>query len=166
MELWKVIPGFSGYSVSNQGRIKNNRSGRFLATDGQRAAVLRRDGKSHGRSIALIVARAFLPPPPNEAFDTPIHLNGNDIDNRAENLMWRPRWFANRFIREIRRDEYRGWRCPLMDTETREIFPHPRAIAERYGVLQTDVREAALQESEVWPTDRRFRMMYSKMWES
>ena len=60
-----------------------------------------RDQEQYKRSVALLVAKAFLKQP-SEFFDTPINLNGDRLDNQVINLMWRPRWFAIKYNRQFR----------------------------------------------------------------
>lgn len=50
--------------------------------------VMRETGEGTTRSLALLVAEAWLPPKP--AGSKLVHLNGRGLDNRASNLAWAP----------------------------------------------------------------------------
>ena len=97
MDEWKRLEDFPDYEVSDHGHVRNRYSKRplkpYIATNGFLAVTLRRDGRSHGRMIHLLVAREFVYPMPPYA-DTPGHRNRDPYDNRAVNLIWVPRWIA------------------------------------------------------------------------
>ncbi len=99
-EIWRPIEAFPGYSVSDHGRIRADKSGRILQLNlnqyGLVQVGLMREGVQYHRSVPLLVARAFLEPP-FEPFDTPINLDGDRHNNHVDNLVWRPRWFAIRY---------------------------------------------------------------------
>lgn len=99
MEIWKEVPGFPGYEVSDYGRLRSfvpsRRHGsdeRVLRggndKDGYRRAVFCADGGKVRKSlrIAPIVAALFIGPRPDGQVLR--HLNGNCIDDRADNLAY------------------------------------------------------------------------------
>ena len=102
-EVWKVIPSFPDYQVSNQGRVRSQLlqfSGRKseewrikapgTAPFGYQFVLLRKDGKTYNRKIHGLVLEAFVGPRPtiNGERACTRHLNGNPADNRVENLAW------------------------------------------------------------------------------
>ena len=101
---WRQIREFPNYSVSNSGYVRNDDTGRIMAASVNQHGVvhvgLMRGPRQHKKSLALIVAEAFVERP-NEAFDTPIHLDGNRHNNDTSNLLWRPLWFARKFNRQF-----------------------------------------------------------------
>lgn len=157
---WKVIPDFPDYSVSNRGQIRNDDTGRVLAlTRNQNGLVqvgLMNGHHQHKRGVALLVAKAFLPPPVPETFDTPINLDGDRLNNATENLMWRPRWFAVRYHQQFHNDK-RGFRGPIQEIRTGELFPNSWQAAITYGLLDIEILVATLNRTYVWPTYQRFR---------
>lgn len=102
-EIWKDIEGYEGlYQVSNQGRIKRlagkveNKNGgmRFFPENvrkpinvhGYLYCDLYKDNKECRKAIHRLVASAFIDNPENKPQVN--HINGNKLDNRAENLEW------------------------------------------------------------------------------
>lgn len=102
--LWREIPEFPGYSVSDTGLVRNDETGRTLTQFVNAAGVsyvgLTSERRQRSRSVALLVAESYLPEP-SKWFDTPIHLNGDRTNNAAWNLMWRPRWFAIKYVQQF-----------------------------------------------------------------
>ena len=159
----KVIEEFPDYSISSDGQVVNNNTGRLLAlTINQRGVCqvgLVKDGTQHKRSVALLVAKAFLDPPALEAFNTPIHLDGCKLNNRVDNLMWRPRWFAVRYQKQ-----FEGWRGPqvphrIIEINTKMKFKSSWHAAKQFGLLDRDVAESIEHRTYVWPTYQQFRIL-------
>ena len=95
MEEWRDIPGFTGYQISSEGRVKSMRYGgwggeRILKPSPDRYGYLRIDmmlnGKAKHRCIHRLVALAFIPNPENKP--TVDHINRDKIDNSLSNLRW------------------------------------------------------------------------------
>ncbi len=162
MEHWLHILGFPRYSVSNRGEVRNDKSGHIMLPAINQLGIphvgLSRDGVVYRRSIAPLVARAFLRPHHLPAFDTPINLNGDRTDNHAENLMWRPRWFSVEFHRQFR-SAFIYYPEPMIDGDSGEIFANSRQIAMRFGLLESAILEAASKGRRVWPTHQSFVFM-------
>jgi|SRR6478735_1131229 len=162
MEQWKPIIGFPGYSISDTGRVRNDDTGRVATLSRNQTGLiyvgLMRGRQQCKRGVAAMVARAFLAPPLNEAFDTPIHLDGDPSNNRVENLMWRPRWFAFRYQMQFSNGR-RGWTVPIRETHTGEEFPTSWDAAIKYGLIDREIMQATINNTFVWPTYQVFKVI-------
>src|SRR5262245_55882735 len=97
-ETWRPVVGFSGYEISDAGRVKSlarrnlqgaMRRERILRTDrlcGYLLVRLARDGIKHPRLVHRLVLEAFVGVCP--AGLQTRHLNSIRDDNRLENLCW------------------------------------------------------------------------------
>lgn len=89
MERWKKIDGYDNYSVSDMGRVRNDKKNIILKNVkilGYVTVNLCKNGVSKKLKVHRLVAEAFLPNPNNY----PIINHKNEIkdDNRVENLEW------------------------------------------------------------------------------
>jgi len=159
VENWKSIDLFPGYSISDQGNIRTDKLDRLMSLNVNQYGVvqvgLMRDGVQYHRSVPLLVAKAFLPPV-GGPFDTPINLNGDRLDNRAENLAWRPRWFAIKFNRQFRYPYGNPILLPIVDMKTGVISDNSFEAAKAYGLLEEDLVLSILNRTYVWPTYQEF----------
>jgi len=91
-EVWKDVPGFEGYQVSDRGRVRSLKRlhPHVLhvggGPDGYKMVNLRQDGRTVPRSVHRLVALAFLGPCPKDL--EVCHTNGDRRDNRPENLRY------------------------------------------------------------------------------
>lgn len=85
---WRKIEGKTNYSVSNDGEIRNDKTGRILkprkGTAGYYQIMLGR--KTSPLYVHRLVASAFIENP--SKLPQVDHINGNKIDNHIENLRW------------------------------------------------------------------------------
>lgn len=144
MERWLEIYGFPGYSISSTGRVRNDHTRRIMKLSQNQIGVLyvglRVGGVQYNQTVAKLVARAFLEEAPSW-FDSPMHLDGDRSNNNVENLIWRPRWYATRYHNELLEPEPLC-RFPIRDPETGRIFPHSRAVAMTYGLLESQIKRS------------------------
>lgn len=90
MEKWKPINEVPKYSVSNLGKIKNNKTNLLLKLhtdkDGYKDICLSKTGRNDRiyRRINRLVAIAFIPNPNN--YPMVNHKNGIKDDNNVRNL--------------------------------------------------------------------------------
>ena len=161
-EEWREVEGFPNYLISSHGNLYNMKRRLILATgvnqQGIATVSLSRNGVQHMRSISILVANAFvekLIP----AFNTPINLDGDRLNNVVENLAWRSRPFAIRFHRQF---SYGSFYEILVDTElieTGEKFEDLRQPCMQYGMIYTHVIRSYVNGEPVFPMGYHFRLL-------
>lgn len=91
-ELRPVEGAGKKYLVSNMGRVYSARKGGFLKlqnVNGYAFVGLCKGGRSRLVSVSRLVARTYLPLPAINTSQLNVrHINGDNLDNRAENLKW------------------------------------------------------------------------------
>jgi hypothetical protein len=162
MQEWREIVGFSGYSVSDAGAIQNDNTGRLMRTyrntKGIETVGLMCQGVQHKRSVAVLVADAFIRTARSLTFDTPINLDGDRFNNRVTNLAWRPLWFAQRYHRQFKFGP-RGFARPVQNTHTEEIYPTSWDAAINLGLLERELVMSILDRTYVFPLYQTFRVL-------
>lgn len=169
MESWRPIDTFPDYEVSDWGNVRNIRIRRLLAiypnTHGIPMVGLSRQSErtylrapQHKRSIALLVANAFIEPPTLEKFNTPINMDGDRFNNHIDNLTLRPLWFARAYHQQFHKPP-RGFNYPIEEVKTGEYFKTSWDAAIKYGLLDREILLATLNHTYVWPTFQTFRVV-------
>lgn len=87
----REIPGFPGYFVTRDGRVRGRR-GWFLSSKNRGrypnvTLYCETDGRWYGRKVHVLVCLTYNGPKPDGAYEVR-HLNDDPNDNRAENLIW------------------------------------------------------------------------------
>lgn len=162
METWREIPDFPRYSVSDQGNVRNDRTGRIMRLSMNQNGVLNvgmmHCGTQFHRSVPLLVANAFVPGG-TDVFDTPICLDGDPYNVRANNLAWRPRWFAVKYKKQFTDGFGTYITRPIRNIKTGEVFPDSFECAKWYGVLEEDLYQSIEQRTYVWPLYQQFEVL-------
>ena len=97
MEIWKDIKGYEGlYQVSNEGRIKSMKSGRWKTTErilknslmknGYTRVNLCKDGVYEAKDVHRLVAETFIPNIDNKPCIG--HQDCDKTNNNISNLYW------------------------------------------------------------------------------
>lgn len=154
MEAWLPLQDYPGYSASDLGRVRNDKRQTILTPNRNQSDVtyvcLMREGNQVKRSLSRLICETFVPNTNQIVpFTTPIHLNGNPIDCKASNLLWRPRWFALKHGRQFKLDlpEY----YPIRDKQTNEVFDSVWSFVLAYGLLYMDVVLSVYRFTRVFP---------------
>lgn len=145
MEQWAQIEAFPRYSVSDHGRIRNDATDRIMKQttlqSGHLIVGLMTERGQDKRGVARLVARAFVPNPNPERFDTTIHLDGNEPNCHAANLMWRPRWFSTKFKRQFSHLDHPAshFHRPIRDMQTQRVYQDVWEIVMEKGLLWHEI---------------------------
>lgn len=163
-EEWEVIEDFYGYSVSSLGNVMNDRTGRLLRLNrnqrGFTTVGLVRDRIFFTRSVAQLVAKAFVKRPRYPNFDCVIHLDFDRDNNAAENLRWRTRWFAIEYYQQPEHPHYgpkATHHMQIADVDSGEVFDNSWDIVTRFGVLHKSVILSMANNERIYPTGQIFR---------
>lgn len=165
-EEWREIDEFSNYLISDTGQVLNEWTNRLITPRQNQQHVsmvtMGRDGRQLTRSVALLVARAFLPDP-QDNFDTPtpINLDGDRGNNHVDNLAWRPRWFAIEYHKQFTQVNQAWLDMPIELITTDEFFKHTIDCCIKYGLLVRRVVLAAHNGGAVYPHGFEFNLIKS-----
>jgi hypothetical protein len=162
MQEWREIIGFSGYSVSDAGAIQNDCTGRIMRTyrntRGIETVGLMHRGVQHKRSVAVLVADAFITTARSLRFNTPINLDGDRTNNRVTNLAWRPYHFARKYHQQFKIGP-QGFTRPVQNLNTEEIYPTSWDAAILLGLLERELVMSILERTYVFPLYQTFRLL-------
>ena len=139
---WRDINGSAYYQVSNRGLIRNKRTGRILRTTSNGKGVLKvilsEDGDHVSKSVARLVGEEFVDG--YEPGFVIFYVDGSSENVDASNLLWKPRWFAQEWSYQLRRNRpMRPW--PIRMNSTGEVYENSLECAlatlaiEKYIVL-------------------------------
>ena len=137
MEVWTVIEDFPKYVISPEGYIQNRDRGAPVKTRQNRQGVvmasLMGSESRRTRSVALMVAQAYLGEPRNPSYNSVIHLDGDRGNCEANNLAWRPRWYAIRYHKMFDEEPIN---VSVYIDETGETFGTLREACVKYGLIE------------------------------
>jgi len=167
-ETWRTIEEFPAYSISDEGRVCNIKTGRILRPQrtmrGDLIVRLRRDGQYGTKSIRKLVARAFVPYPTDTyvPFDVVVLLDGNHHNLTPGNMVWRPMWFAQTYARQFSKFQESQWANDkkVVNLDTGDEYYSVRDLAMYEGVLMQDVFRSHNDGSIVFPTGCRYSIDY------
>lgn len=136
MQEWVSIEEFPGYSVSSSGEVRNDNTTRHLKIRSNKQGFIMvglvREGVQHTRSVAMLVAHAFVPYYDySEWSNSVIHLDGDRENCRADNLMWRTRAYAYAYHKMFSKPPDQ---IPIYIPDTDETFDSIREFCIKYGV--------------------------------
>lgn len=158
-EAWAEIPDFTGYYVSNYGRVLSSKTDHVLTPTkkpvGFYMVGLMKNGIQAKRSLPLLVMQAFWRAHPNARCDTPIHLDGDRANCRADNLRWRPLWFSRKYMAQFGEGYFR-YSGAVQDMDTGDIYEDAMHASTHNGVLENEVRMSVHNGYLVFPTNQRF----------
>lgn len=160
-EEWRVIPDFPAYEVNNFGQVGHIEGDYYIRPSVNATGALKlglvKNGKQYTRGLAKLVAEAFVPGQ-DEIFDTVIQLDNDYYNCRADNLAWRPRWFAHKYRRQVATDRYRLGPVVEMDENGVVVNAYSDLMetATTNGLLLEQLWEGVNLKEPVFPHWRTF----------
>lgn len=159
---WEELEEFPDYAVSDLGEVVNMKTGmsRKLSINQQGVCKVSLYSKNRllTRSVAVLVADAFVPR--LEAFhDTPIHLDGDRQNCTAENLMWRPRWFAIMYHKQFHFETFHDDMRRFVDVNTGEQYHGIKEVCTTHGLYYFDVDKSCVEGTFTPFTYQEFRVL-------
>lgn len=156
---WYELDDFPDYAVSDLGEVSNIKTGMPRKTSMNQFGIVKislyQGRELITRSVAVLVADAFVPGR-TDLFNTPIHLDGDRENCRADNLMWRPRWFAVRFHRQFENEEFHNSNVEIMELTTGRRYSSVKAACMDLGLFYNDVYRSYIHGETVGLTRHEF----------
>lgn len=156
-EEWKPLWEFPQYSVSNYGKIRNERTGMEMATSQTTHGHVKislldeRVHERYTRSVALLVANAFVPVP-DRLSDAVIQLDGNHANVVSWNLAWRPTWFAWKYTHQLKQQQPVEYTSFKVRNITRGyVYRSVVEAAMTEGLLFDDVLRSHFNDTRIYP---------------
>lgn len=141
-EEWVQIDDFEDYAVSDYGNIKNLKTNKLVALSHTKQGAIKvgivAHGKQYTRSVKVLVATIFVEKT-DDAFDTPIHLDGDQDNCVASNLMWRTRGFAWQYHHQFNKIEFYEGIGPIVDRHDNTVYQNVAEAAITNGLLMHDI---------------------------
>lgn len=160
-ERWHELDEFPDYAISDLGEVHNIKTGMPRKTSINQQGIVKISlyvGRELiTRSVAVMVAEAFVEGQ-TEFFNTPIHLDGDRENCRADNLMWRPRWFAVQYHRQFQSPEFHQMDVPILELTTGNQYVCVKDACMDLGLYYNDVYRSYIQERPIPLTRHEFRL--------
>ena len=142
--FWKVIIGFPNYSVSDDGRVKNNKTDKILTpypdSNGYLSVCLCRDGERSTKRIHRLVAETFIPNP--LGLHEINHKDGNKSNNHKSNLEYCTRSYNMlHSYRTLGKKPHSIDRKAVLCVETSTVYPTVEAAAKAVGRSSMAIRK-------------------------
>lgn len=137
-ELWTPIEENPKYLISNTGFVMNDETGRLMKLSVTRQGALKvgffdEQGYRKTLSVKVLVAKGFVFGH-DDIFNTPIQLDGNQLNVNATNLMWRPRHYAIKYARQLSHP----------NEHYEELFNNMAVLEVDSGVIHANIKEAGM----------------------
>jgi hypothetical protein len=159
MEYSKLIEDFPNYSITDTGRVFNNRNRREMVLspteNGDLTVGLTRESRQYRYSVKCLVARAFVEGE-SDLFNTPIQLDGDKYNLNADNIQWRPRWFAWKYTHQFNKPHNWYFFGPIVDIDTMIEYRDYIIVAKTFGLLCSNIMESIYNDRLVFPTHQKF----------
>lgn len=137
--MWRKIENHSNYSISDDGRVRNDKTGRILKPVPTKNGYLRVGLDKQLCRIHVLVAKEFIPNPDN--LPQVNHIDGNKANNNVCNLEWitPSENIKHAFRNGLKLPNYDGIKKPTpvlqitMDGDIINTFGSIMAVQREYG---------------------------------
>lgn len=162
-ETWENIFDFPDYMISNYGCVYNRRTNREMSISktnhGHLKVALVNETGRHTLSVARLVAESFVKAP-NPMCDSTIVLNGDMSDIKANNLAWRPQWFAWKYTRQLKTQKLIYYvNLPVQNLYDGKIYSCVVDAGVSEGLLFADIWRSTHSNNQVYPTTNIYRVI-------
>lgn len=161
-ERWYELDEFPDYAVSDLGEVHNIKTGMPRRTSINQQGIVKislyQGRELITRSVAVLVAEAFCEGQ-SSTFNTPIHLDGDRENCRADNLMWRPRWFAVQYHRQFHIPEFHRMDVFIEELTTAREYSSVKQACMDLGLYYNDVYKSYIHERQIPLTRHEFRLL-------
>lgn len=163
---WKMLDEFPDYEISEFGQIVRISSQTLLnpskTQQGALKVNLRGDYGRVTKSVKTLVAQTFVDGE-TKTFDTPMLLDGDQENVSRYNIVWRPRWFAWKYTRQLHEEHPLSDRGPIFDVDTGKGYADVYTAAVFNGILFRDIWKSLrnydkIDDRGTFPTWQRFVM--------
>jgi hypothetical protein len=129
------IKDFEGYFIYEDGRVWNDRLGRFLKVGFDKYGYCRVtlvSDKQYTRFMHRLIAEAFIPNPKNKPQVN--HINGVKHDNRIVNLEWATASENTQYAFDTGLKNSDSSKVEIVNTLTGQVYDSVKEAAEKEGV--------------------------------
>ena len=124
-EIWKTIPYYTNYAVSNMGNVKNIKRNKILKqtifNNKYKYVTLYQGNNRKKGKVSRLVAEAFIPNPNN--LPCVNHKDENKLNNNVENLEWCTYSYNNNYgTANKRRSKTLGHKVAKINCITNDII--------------------------------------------
>lgn len=155
-ETWRIIQDFPDYEISDLGNVFNIRTEKQMKTSITRfghvkISLLDRSKQRHSRSVAYLVAEAFVEPP-GPLCDKVVVLDGDPTNLAAQNLAWRPWWFVCTYTRQLKSDQPLHMKnIPVVNQMTGDRYSSIIACGMREGLIFKHIWRSTYTGDRIFP---------------
>lgn len=141
-EEWRKLKKYPGYSCSNMGRIRNDKTNKILQGYTNNKGYRRYDICIDGKRIVLnahrTVAESFIPNDDCKPFIN--HIDGNKTNNAVSNLEWcTPKENAYHAIQVLNKITGGLNKKQVVCVTTGVVYESAQAAAEKLGVRNSSI---------------------------
>lgn len=155
MEQWKQIKDYPHLLISSKGRVwtltYNRELKPHLTNRGYKRVNLSKDKAVKRVHVHRLVAEAFVPNP--NGYDTVDHIDGNKLNNNADNLQWLSRGDN---IRKAG-DKWNQGAIPIICVETGKVYKSVHQASKELHIPQATISAIAKGE---YPSYHKLHFKY------